>query len=128
MAKHPKAGHPVKIANGPLKGRYFVVTDYFINQYQGKAMEKLAQIHGKHLERVHRAGYPVDHEVVWGRLYPEMDWTCVHDKELQIDMQVIEGEGVKTELPPNVEAMSSRRKPKAVKPKKEKPDDGGTAS
>ena len=125
MAKHPKAGQPVKIANGPLKGRYFVVQDFFVNQYQGRSIEKIAQSQGHHLVPMKRRGYPIDSDVVWGRLYPEMNWCCVHDKELLVDMQVVEGGGEKVELPPNVEAMSKKRKPKAIKGG---PNDGGTAS
>ncbi len=48
------------------------------------------------------------------------------DDELLVDMKVIEGENEKIELPPNVETMSKKRKPKIVK--KETPNDGGSAS
>lgn len=128
MEKHPKAGQPVKIANGPLAGKYYVVHDWLVNQFQGKTIEGIiankAMAH--HLEKVTARKYPLDANLVWGRLYPTMDWTVTHDDELRVAMQVIEGNGEKVELPPNVESMSKKRKPKAVKKKEEK-DDPGTA-
>lgn len=132
--KHPQAGHPVKIAKGPLKDKYYVVHDWLVNQFQGKTIESMRANSSiaRYMEPVARRKFPVDEKLVWGRLYPTMEWCCVHDDELRTDaqpeMQVIEGGGEKVELPPNVEPLSKKRKPKVVKPKKEKPDDTGTAS
>ncbi len=135
MAKHPKAGLPVKVANGPFKGRYFVVVDYFQNQFQGKDMKKLAVAQAPMLAGVKSRGYPVDGEVVFGRLYPTMEFICLHDKELIVDMKVVDTGGAEeVELPPNVESIkkasntADKAKKKLKSVKKETPDDGGTAS
>lgn len=127
MTKHPKAGQPVKVANGPYRGRYFIVSDFLINQYQGKKIENLAKgMMRSHCEAAKSRGVPIDDGLVWGRLYPEMNYVLLHDaKELQVDMKLIEGGHEKVELPPNVEPMSKKRKPKPVK---EKPNDPGSAS
>lgn len=98
MVRHPKAGQPVKIANGPLRGQYFIVSDYFVNQYQGKDIARLRKTQAKLLDPVAKRGYPIDDQVVFGKLYPKMNFICVHEKELLVDMKVIEG----GELPPNV--------------------------
>lgn len=126
MNKHPKAGQPVKIANGPWAGKYYVVHDWYVNQYQGKKIENLKETRGAELLPVTKRGYPIDSKLVWGRLHPTMEWKVVHDDELVVKMNVIQGDNEKVELPPNVEPMSKKRKPKVVK--KEKTDDPGTAS
>ena len=131
MKKHPKAGQPVKIANGPLAGKYFVVTDWLSNQYQGKSMEGILKNHGAHAVAVKRRGFPLDDGLVWGRLYPEMNWCLVHEKEILVNMKTVETEdGGKVELPPNVEPMLSKGKGKARmrSVKKESSNDPGTAS
>lgn len=131
MTKHPKAGLPVKIANGPLKGKYFVVHDWYQNQYQGKDIKKVIERHFNEVKEVKRRGFPLDDKLVWGKIYPSMAWCCVHDDELLVQMTEVKNEdGTTTELPPNVAPMLSKGKGKArVKTvKKEKPDDGGTAS
>lgn len=134
MQKHPQAGHPVKIAKGPWKDKYFVVHDWLICQYQGKTIASMRENSSiaKYMAPVEKRKFPIDEKLVWGRLYPTMEWCCVHDDELRMDtqpdMQVIEGGGEKVELPPNVEPLSKKRKPKVVKPKKEKTDDTGSAS
>lgn len=123
MAKHPSAGKAVKIANGPLKGQYFVVTDYLVNTYQGKKIENIVKAHYDHVRNVKRRGYPLDEEIVCGKLYPQMEYFCVHDKELQVDMKVVEVDKVALELPQNVESLATKRTKK-----KEKKDDGGKSS
>jgi hypothetical protein len=129
MEKHPKAGQPVKIANGPLAGKYYVVHDWYVNQFQGKSMVKLATTRPE-LQSVKKRKYPLDERVVWGRIYPEMAWTAVHDDELVVKMNVVEdAKGETVELPPNVEPMLPKGKGKArmKSVKKEAPDDGGSA-
>lgn len=84
MKKHKMAGLPVKIENGPLKGKYFQVIDYFQNQYQGKSMDKLAKTKHTLLDPVRQRGKPLDEGVVFGMLLPTRAFTCVHDTELQI--------------------------------------------
>lgn len=121
MRHHEKRGKAVKIANGPWKGKYFVIADYYTTQYQGKSIEKLAKVRGAELTPVLNRGFPIDDDVVWGRLYPAMNWCCVHDKELQVDMKMVDSE----ELPPNVEQIK-KRKPRVVKPKAlKKEEDNG---
>lgn len=111
MTKHPKAGHPVKIANGPLKGKYFIVTDWFVRQFQGKPIAKLAKTHSHLVTAMTNRGFPLDQDVVFGRLHPKMEWTCVHDKELLVDMHIVED----VELPPNVESIAPKKKKKKDK-------------
>lgn len=103
--RHTQAGIPVKIQRGPLKGRYFIVSDYLINQYQGKPIEKIAQGSGAELLLpLKRRKLPVDDDAVFGKLYPTMEQTCVHDSELQ----VAEGESVKEEeLPAEVATLTA---------------------
>lgn len=115
MEKHQKAGMPVKIANGKLAGKYFVVTDYLVNNFQGKDIAKIAASHPHLVVALKNRGYPVDERIVIGKMYPEMSVQCVHDDELLVQMSVVEGGGEKVELPPNVEAMSKKRKPKIAK-------------
>lgn len=129
MAKHPKAGMPVKIANGHYKGQYYYVIDYLINQYQGKKIEKvLKSFHPGVEAELKQRGCSVDDRIVWGKIYPSMNFLCLHDDELVVDMKVIEGgKAPVDELPPNVEPLNnSKRKPKTVK--KEKGDDPGKPS
>lgn len=127
MPKHPKAGMPVKIANGKFKGQYYYVVDYLVNLYQGKNMKRiLTSFHPNVEAELKSRGCSVDDKIVWGKLYPSMRFLCLHDDELVVDMKLIEGGDAPLELPPNVESLSKKRKPKPVK--KEKGDDPGTAS
>lgn len=86
MKKHPKAKQPVRIANGPNKGSYFVVEDYVVNQFQGKDIKRIQKSHRALIDPVELRGYPVDNEIVFGTLYPDMTKCCVHDKELQVNV------------------------------------------
>lgn len=106
--RHPMAGNVVKIEEGPFKGQFFKVLDYITNQYQGKAIEKLAEVQARLITPVVGRGYPLDDKIVFGQLYPKMDFMCVHDNELK----------VKTAKPPL----------KIVEDEKEKEDDSGTTS
>lgn len=112
IEKHEKAGLPVKVANGPFKGRYFVVVDYFVRQYQGKDIGKLRKSQKTLLDPVESRGFKVDEEVVFGRLYPSMEFICLHDKELRTDIKVVEGVETQieeAELPPNVESLEKKK-------------------
>jgi hypothetical protein len=122
MRKHPKAGCPVKIANGPLKGQYFMVGDFLESQFQGKSIAGIIADHEHLVQAARQRGFPLDSDLVIGKLYPAMNVIVVHDKELQVEMTVHEGGGETVELPPNVEPMSKKRKPKTVKSEKEKRD------
>lgn len=84
MKRHKSAGMIVKVQAGKYEGQFFKVIDYFQNQFQGKAMHKLVKIHRVFLGPVESRGFPLDEEVVFGQLYPNMTYACMHDDELQI--------------------------------------------
>jgi hypothetical protein len=122
MRNHPKAGQPVKIANGPLKGQYYLVTGYLTDQFQGKSMAGIIADHEHLVQSVKARGFPLDDDLVIGKLYPAMDVKVLHDKELQVEMHSVEGG---SDLPPNVESMTNKRKKPAktlASIKKEKED------
>ena len=83
MKKHKLAGIPVKVASGPFKDKYFIIVDYFVNQYQGKSIVKLLKSQRKLLDPILKRKLPLDDEVVFGRLYPSNEFMCMHDSELQ---------------------------------------------
>lgn len=78
--RHPLAGQIITIKQGPLKGNLFHVIDFMESQHQGKSVLKIKSplLHG-----VKERGYPLDSEVVFGKLLPSFGYICVHDKELQ---------------------------------------------
>ncbi len=82
--RHVMAGQVVKVEEGPFKGQYFKVLDYIVNQYQGKDIEKLAEVQAQLITPVVGRGYPLDDKIVFGQLYPKMEHICVHDNELKI--------------------------------------------
>ncbi len=125
MRNHPQRGKPCKITNGPLKGKYFIVIDFLEAQFQGKSIEKIKKTQGHLLQSMINRGFPVDTDVVFGKLYPEMNFAVVHDKELHADLRSVEtGEGP-VELPPNVEPITKKKAKTTNKLKsvKESPDD-----
>lgn len=129
MTTHPLAGKPVKILSGPLKGQYFIIVDWLSNQFQGKDLTKLQKSKPALFNGLKKRGVPIDDKLVWGKLYPEMNFLTVHDSEIKSDLKAIDGGGEKVELPPNVAAISSKRKPKVVTTKKkEKKNDSTGAS
>ncbi len=83
MTKHPSAGKPIKITSGPLKDKYFVVIDFLVNQFQGKDIKKIGKAHPDLVRALHSRKL-FDERAVFGRLYPTMEYTCVHDSELLI--------------------------------------------
>lgn len=95
MKKHQMAGVPVKIENGPLKDKYFKVIDYLVNQYQGKDIERIAASQAALVTPVVGRGHKLDDRIVFGQLYPSMEFICVHDDELiktvQPPLKVVEG-------------------------------------
>lgn len=84
MEKHPFAGKPVVITNGPHKGKYFMVIDFIQNQFQGKSIEKIAKSHGKLVRPVVQRMGGLDDKIVFGKLHPTMEFCCMHDTELQV--------------------------------------------
>lgn len=80
--RHPKAGQPVTIKQGPLKGRTFHVIDYLTTQYQGKDIKKIKADHLT-TAMVNR-GMPLDDDTVFGKFHPGMEHACVHDSELKL--------------------------------------------
>lgn len=129
MEKHPLAGKPVKIANGPLKGQYFIIIDWLLAQFQGKRIEKIQKAHPGMFAGLKKRKVPIDGKLIWGKMYPEMNFMMVHDDELRSDLTVIDGGATPVELPPNVAALSKVRKPKVVTTKKkEKTNDSTGAS
>jgi hypothetical protein len=104
MKKHPQAGQAIKVTEGPFKGRYLKVVDFFQNQYQGKSMEKLAKTQAALLNPVKKRGFELDNKVVLGQLYPNMEFVCVHDKELQLSEPAKE-----EDLPPNVTPINKKK-------------------
>lgn len=81
--KHPSAGKPIKITSGPLKDKYFVVIDFLVNQFQGKDIKKIGKAHPNLVRDLHSRKL-FDDDAVFGRLYPTMEHTCVHDSELLV--------------------------------------------
>jgi hypothetical protein len=77
---HPLAGQIVTIKSGPLKGNMFHVIDFMEAQHQGKAINR---IKSPLLDGVKQRKYPIDHNVVFGKLLPTFGYFCVHDTELQ---------------------------------------------
>jgi hypothetical protein len=112
MNAHPKKGLPVKITAGPLIGQYFVITDYVVNQFQGKDIKKIAERYTNiGFGAMEQRGYPIDEQVVFGRLYPSMQPMVVHDSELKVDMKVVQDEeGEDVELPINVTPIGTGKK------------------
>lgn len=82
--RHKMAGQVVKVEEGPFKGQYFKVLDYMTNQYQGKDIEKIAETQAQLVTPVVGRGYPLDDKIVFGQLYPKMEFVCMHDEELKI--------------------------------------------
>ena len=83
--KHPMAGSPVELTAGPHKGKYFIVVDWLQNQYQGKSMEAIAKSHPELTRQVtSRKGFKLDDQIVFGKLYPALNFVCVHDSDMQI--------------------------------------------
>jgi hypothetical protein len=80
MRKHPKANQPVTIKNGDLKGRTFIVIDFVTSMHQGKRIEKIKI---PQLARIRNSKLPLDQDVVFGKLYPSMEFICLHDSELK---------------------------------------------
>lgn len=80
--RHPKAGQPVTIKQGPLKGRTFHVIDYLTTQYQGKDIKRIKADHLT-TAMVNR-GYPLNDDTVFGKWHPSMEHACVHDDELKL--------------------------------------------
>ncbi len=122
MRHHPKAGQRVSIKNGSLKGLYFEVIDFLKAQYQGKEVKK---IKADHLTAgMVKRGHVIDDDTVFGRLYPSMAYTCVHDKELKLAVvpeQKAEApvQHVEEPLPSNVEQIKKN-------PRKKKSNDKET--
>lgn len=97
--KHPLAGSPVELTDGPYKGRYFIVVDWLQNQFHGKAMENIHKVHPEITgEVVKRKG--LDDRIVWGKLYPLQTLVAVHDDDMlkvepktkeKIDLKLISG-------------------------------------
>ena len=97
--KHPLAGTPVELTDGPYKGRYFIVVDWLQNQFHGKAMENIHKVHPEITsEVVERKG--LDDKIVWGKLYPHQTLVAVHDEDMhsvsksekrRLDLQLING-------------------------------------
>ena len=91
--KHPLAGSPVELTDGPHKGKYFIVVDWLQNQYHGKAMDRIHKVHPEITgEVVARKG--LDDQIVWGKLYPLQTLIAVHDD----DMKKVEPEHKKPKL------------------------------
>lgn len=78
--KHPLAGQITTIKSGPLKGNMYHVIDFMESQHQGKS---ITRIKSPLLFGVKQRGYPLDSDVVFGKLLPSFGFFCVHDKELQ---------------------------------------------
>jgi len=83
MRDHPKKGQPVRIKKGKLKDKTFMVINYMETQYAGKPIHKIKQ--EKLFAGLRGRGLPLDSDVVFGKLYPEMEYCCVHDSELKED-------------------------------------------
>jgi hypothetical protein len=85
MAKiHPSRGRAVLVQDGPFKGQYFKVINFLTEQFQGKQIEKLAVSKASLVTPVVGRGYPLDDEIVFGQIYPTMQYICVHDKEISL--------------------------------------------
>lgn len=106
MKQHPMAGKPMKITTGSMKGTYFIVIDWLVRQFQGKQIEKIHKAHADLTKPVLRRGYELDDQYVFGRVYPEMRFACVHDSELH-SAESAELTG------PNVVSLAAKRQEKA---------------
>src|SRR5687768_17467046 len=106
---HPKKGQKLTIKNGPLKGKYFEVINYLTTQHQGKDIKKIKAAHLT-TAMVNR-GHPLDEHTVFGLFWPEIQYGCVHDSELKVQLESVKPTNSKSEdtseqeEPTNVESI-----------------------
>lgn len=109
---HPLAGQIVTIKSGPLKGHMYHVIDFMSAQHQGKDMSR---IKSPLIYSVKQRGYPLDNEVVFGKLLPNFGFFCVHDTELQRDAES-KNEDIKTNAGGEGQPKAAKDKPDTVIP------------
>lgn len=119
---HPLKNQLVMIKRGPLKGMMFHVIDFMVAQHQGK---DISRIKSSLLYSVKQRGFPIDSEVVFGKLLPSYGFFCVHDLELQRepddqgeDIPIkTDGPKVAKTVPENVLPLTGTRKERVRKKK-----------
>ena len=107
MRTHPKKGHIVTIKSGPYAGKNLLVIDWLESQYQGKPIHRIKAA-DKFLAPLKGRGVKLDSDIVFGKLYPSMEFMCLPDSELRTEVSKPALEVVDTE------------KVRAIKPKKKK--------
>ena len=107
MRHHPKKGHILTIKSGPLTGKNILVIDFLESQYQGKPIHRIKAADSL-LAPLKSRGVKLDSDVVFGKLYPTMEFICIPDSELKAE-----------ESKPALDIVDPD-KVRAIKPKKKK--------
>lgn len=63
-----------------------MVVDFLKNQFQGKDIANIAKAHPELVGALISRGLPLDDDIVFGKLYPELNFACVHDTELHMEL------------------------------------------
>lgn len=111
MRHHPKKGHILTIKTGPMTGKNFLVIDWLESQYQGKPIHRIKAADPL-LAPLKKRGVALDSDIVFGKLYPSMEFICIPDSELKT-----------AESKPALEVVESD-KVTAIKPKRTKKTHG----
>ena len=89
MKVHEKKNQPVKVKSGIHAGKIVMVVDYLVNQYQGKAIDR---IQSPQLNVYKAHGGKLDDNVVWARFYPSNEWVVLHDDDLKnVTLKAVDG-------------------------------------